>query len=375
VAASGQHGEKLMEWRTHIVKRHASFQNTFGGKLQTARGSVRVNSERMIIVSLLLVGSMMPVAGKEPPRQPSFASVSGVGLELSGIGTVPGGVLIADDELVGSVLFVDSEALGGATETLTATLVKIDRARKRSEPHTELPRLFAVQDFEGIATDGASVVYLVGSHAPVEKDGWRRRPDREFLIKANWRPGDQELRVGKPKKRGVPGIYSKLIDHLTGTEGRTVVSGFNVEGLALRDGSLYIGLRSPLSEGSHGKALVFSAMQKDLFGKNSLRFNGPFTRLELNLGGGGVRGLHWDAPTAKLLVLSGPSTDGADVPSALWSYDFSALTLTLEHEFNSERIAAHGNPEGVTRFDRNRLLIAFDSEAKGRASLMFIPWR
>jgi hypothetical protein len=338
-------------------------------------GSVRVNGERMIIGSLLLVGSMMPAAGEKPGRQSSFATVAGVGLELSGIGTVPGGVLVASDELAGSVLFVDSAELGGTTGTLTATLVKVDRARKRSKPHTRLSRLFAVQDFEGIATDGASVVYLVGSHAPKERDGWHRRPDREFLIKAKWRPDDRELRVGKPKERGVPGIYSKLIDHLTGTKGRSVLGGFNVEGLALRDGSLYIGLRSPLSEGNRGKALVFSATEKDLFGKNSLQFDGPFTRLELDLRGGGVRGLPWDAPTGKLLVLSGASADGADVQPALWSYDLSALTLTLEHEFSPEHVAAHGNPEGVTRFDRNRPLIAFDSGSGERASLMFIPWR
>jgi len=329
----------------------------------------------MLFVGALLSGIGLPVAGDGPAAGARITNIAGVNLELSALAVVPEGVLVADDELVGSVLFVEHGALESAGTAHRASLIKINRARKDSEPNSDLPRLFAVHDFEGMAASAEkSAVYLIGSHAPTEQER-HRRTDREFLIKARWRPEELDLRVRPSKEEGVPGIYRKLIDHLASQVDISGPGGFNVEGLALRDGSLYIGLRAPLSNGETGKALVFSIKERDLFGKKSRRFSGPFKRLELDLGGAGVRGLHWDQATNRLLVLSGPSAHEGGAPQAVWSYDFSDEALILGHQFTPEQIAEHGNPEGITRFDAGRLLIAFDTDEATRASLMLLPWK
>jgi len=319
-----------------------------------------------------------PASGSDAVPGAPLVNLSGVDLELSAVAVVPQGVLIADDELVGSALFVRRAALEEARAPVQAaaraTVVKLQRRRKDSEPNSTLPRLFAVQDLEGMAaSDDGETVYLVGSHAPT-KGKQHRRTDREFLVKARWRADEPDLRVDAAKPGGVPGIYRRLIDDLQGQVTHTGPGGFNVEGLALRAGTLHIGLRAPLSGGESGNALIFSAPEEALFGAGSERFTGPFSRLELDLSGAGVRGLHWDEATGKLLILSGPTADGGDAPRALWSYDFGSKVLTREHGFSPEQLRELGNPEGVARLDTERLIIVFDHDDAARASMMLMAW-
>jgi hypothetical protein len=299
--------------------------------------------------------------------------ISGAEFELSGVGVVPEGILVADDELVGSVLFVPREALGANGEAVRASVVKMQRSRKKSQPNSPLPRLFAVQDVEGIAISGdGETVYLVGSHAPSREK--HRRTDREFLIKSRWREDEFDLRVDPAKSGGVPGIYRRLIDDVKEQAGHSGPGGFNVEGLALCEGSLYFGLRAPLSGGTSGNALLLSVAEKDLFGKNSSEFKGPVTKLELDLSGAGVRGLHWDEATEKLLILSGPLADGGDAPQALWSYDFDSKALTMEYEFSPAQLRELGSPEGIARLDARRLVVVFDQDKAAQAGMHLMAW-
>lgn len=332
----------------------------------------RSRSRIRAFIRVALFGVMAPALADAE----NFTNVAGPSFELSGLGVVRGGVLAADDELIGSVLFVSKRALEEGKPTVASRLAKIDRARTKSEPHTALTRLFPVQDFEGIATDGNKAVFLVGSHAP-HKSG-ERRTDREFLIKTTWElepNGAPNLRAAKAKRNGVPGVYREFVDHIEKLDESLNLDTLNVEGLALRDKSLYVGLRSPLNKQGH--ALIFSAKQKSMFGKDSQAFDGRFERLTLDLKGGGIRGMYWDEASGKLLVLSGPSSQRSRIndPRALWSYEFSSGKLKLEHRFATAQLKTHGTPEGIARFDAERLLIAFDTDQGARSSLLLLRWR
>ncbi|MGE0707590.1 MAG: DUF3616 domain-containing protein [Planctomycetota bacterium] len=285
-------------------------------------------------------------------------AVDSVTLELSGVDRVEGGFLVVEDELVGAVLFLDDASLQRGQPHVATS--KLERRRKDVEAGQE--KLFPIQDFEDLASDGARAVYLLGSHSMrVRRGRWERRPDREFIIQAGWEPADRALSVADGKKQR--GRYSKLLDDLVRDHGEAVLHGFNAEGLALRDGRLYVGLRAPLEQ---GKALVFHATAKEVFGGEPVRWQ----KLRLELGGGGVRALHWDAGRGELLALSGPALEGVEPAPVLWAADPETGKAT---ELTRPRSSSGGWPEGVCRLDAERLLVVYDAEGARRAPLQTLP--
>ena len=144
-----------------------------------------------------------------------------------------------------------------------------------------------VDDIEALVLrDGGYLV--VGSHS-ANKEG-KARPARERLLYPDGR------------------VLSAALDACpacVAARGRAPdAGGFNVEGAAWRDGTLWLGLRAPLAPG--GAALLLA-----------LDDAGRATRtVELDLGGLGVRDL---APgPSGLLVVAGPVGDG-DAAHSLWS--------------------------------------------------------
>lgn len=305
-----------------------------------------------------LSGALSDARSEEPaPEQPlQLAS-----LEVSGIAPLEGGFLLVDDELVGSVLFLPGAALE-AGGRLDVQLVKLLRKRKSSQPHTPLPRLLAVQDFEDVASDGQRTVWLLGSH---EGKGGERRLDREFLVRARWDPQDRELEVRSPQDAdGKRGVYTGLVEHLAAGGQEALTRGLNAEGLAWREGRLWIGLRGPLSE---GQAVLLGVDEEALFGGGDAPPR--FERRRVDLGGGGVRGLCWDARTARLLIVSGPVEDGGDAPYALWSYDLETQALSQLERFEGRA----AKPEGVCRRSEGQLALTFERDEPSGSALRLIP--
>ena len=172
------------------------------------------------------------------------------------VGVVGKRLLIADDELVGTVLDCPEPLLN----PWNCGLVRIERKRKQSRPHTEQPRLAAVQDIEGLASDRSNTVFLVGSH---EGKGGEHRPDREFLIRAEWDDEKRELEW-KWIYEGLAKDFQKVLQDVGEKfplDKTTIHEEFNIEGLAYRllsdsEGMLYVGLRAPLTP--DGKAVILS---------------------------------------------------------------------------------------------------------------------
>jgi hypothetical protein len=299
-------------------------------------------------------------------RPASPARLEAGGFELSGLAVVEDGMLVVDDELVGAVLFVRD-----GREKRLAQMVKIERKRTESEPFTHLPRLSAVQDFEGIASDGKNKVFFIGSHNGKDGD---RRPDREFLIEAKWKAADREL-AWQRETRALAKQLEPALKKLQVSIGLTntkIDSKFDIEGLGYSDGKIYIGLRGPLT--SKSEAIVVRTDADSLFDPNN---EAKFEALPLSLEHGGIRSLEWDSVTKKLLILSGPAGDAVDAVSALWAFDPVSGAVNLIHKFTPEELGAGRkvrSAEGVCRDASGKIVVAFDGSEEGSPNLLLLDW-
>ncbi|MBX3178365.1 MAG: DUF3616 domain-containing protein [Candidatus Hydrogenedentes bacterium] len=285
--------------------------------------------------------------------------------ELSGCAVVEGGVLVVEDEAIGAVLFCPDTA----ARPLPLRSVKLERKKKDRAPFADRDKLFPVQDFEDIASDGRREVFFIGSHNG--KDG-ERRPDREFLIQAKWSPKDAELKVSGEAynllDRLAPALEEKGVP--LGLTRENVVDALNFEGLAYHDGRLFIGLRGPLAP--TGGALICVVDAEAAFGGN-----GPLNAdiLVLDLRGAGIRALDWDPVENTLLVISGPSVDGGGGPVALWRCDAKGGGLVEVHAFDPA--VARKKPEGVCRLPADQggnLMVVLDGDGESHVSeVLFLP--
>lgn len=272
-------------------------------------------------------------------------------LELSGCAVVEGGLLLVEDELIGALLFASK--IGQAP--IDVATIKLERKKKARAPFAPAHKLFPYQDFEDIASDGASQVYVIGSHHG--KDG-ERRPDREFLFACDWDAKDGEIKV-VGEQYGLLDMIAPVLKAAGVDIGLTetdVVDTLNIEGLALHGGTLYIGLRSPLS--ASGKALLLSGpVEGVMAGSAALQLT------EIDLAGGGIRALDWDPVRGALLGISGPAGDGSG-PSSLWAIDVEGGTAETVLKF--DEFIARKSPEGICRMPGGPLVVALDGEGDSR---------
>ncbi len=271
-------------------------------------------------------------------------------MELSGCAAVEGGVLVVEDELIGAVLLLEHLR----TPPLELATVKLERKKKDRAPYADAFKLFPFQDFEDIASDGASQVFLIGSHQG--KDG-ERRPDREFLFHGAWDGKEKELKV-VGEQYSLLELIAPVLDDLgcgIGLTATEVSEALNIEGLALLGEQLYVGLRSPLTPA--GKAILLSMpVAAAMAGK------GPVGHRELDLNGLGIRALDWDPVRGQLLVLSGPSGEGSG-EAALWALNPASESVNSILEFSPD--IARKVPEGICRLPESaggKLLVVLDGE-------------
>lgn len=293
-----------------------------------------------------------------PARAGSLVPVHKTPPELSGCAVVNGGVLIVDDEVVGSVLWCPKPM----DRPMPLAPIMLERHKEDRAPYTDKAKLFPFQDFEDIASDRDKDVYLVGSHKG--KEG-KRHPDREFLLRVAWKPESEELKVEGENYRLLDALEPALRElgialELTRENIATIV---NIEGLAYHGGSLYFGLREPLTP--QGKAIMCAGSAPDLFSGETASLE----TVELDLEGGGVRALDWDPVRRALLVLSGPAEDKGKAEPALWACQPDGTGITLLHRF--EKDVAEKKPEGVCRLskdDSGQLLVVLDGELSATGS-------
>ncbi|MDR7332299.1 DUF3616 domain-containing protein [Roseateles asaccharophilus] len=219
--------------------------------------------------------------------------------------------IVADDERNTLVVY----RRGEAQRVGEVDLAKFLKAKKES-------------DLEGAAQLG-SRIYWIASHA--RNSAGELREDRHRFFATEVRGASVEP-VGRP----YTALQHDLLAHaalaplLTGAAQRAAEAegGFNIEGLATAaDGSLLIGLRSPVPQ---GKAIVVPLLNPAelVDGKGPARFGAV---IRLDLGGHGVRSL--ERVGSGYLIAAGPTGD-----------DGTFAVFPLERQGHRRALAAQARP-------------------------------
>ena len=168
-------------------------------------------------------------------------------------------------------------------------------------PHVELQSGVGELDLEAAATDGVWY-FAAGSHS-VKRKSCAPNPDSRFLARFRVDPNPSS---GRPKDLQTTSRLWELLsrDKTLGAGNCLGDGGLNIEGMAVKGGRLFFGLRGPARDGS---AIVFAVDADALFDGRDAR---PSTHA-LPLGPGrGVRDLV--AVSDGLLVLAGPDDNPAN---------------------------------------------------------------
>jgi hypothetical protein len=171
-------------------------------------------------------------------------------------------------------------------------------------------------DIEGIACEGRRV-YVIGSHGRVRprlqaEDSYaknrkqieriRNHPSRDLLARFTLQEDGTASSLEKTSLRSVIEANPILrpFAHLPANE-----NGVNIEGLAVKEGRLYVGFRGPILRGNHVPILKYDFDHLD-----------SAELLFVNLEGLGVRDLV--ATKGGFLILAGPMGDGPGSFKVFW---------------------------------------------------------
>jgi hypothetical protein len=203
-------------------------------------------------------------------------------------------------------------------ETRAAQEVSIDRAARTLTAGKQVPLLSGKGpelDLEGVAAlIEPRAYFLVGSQA-LSRKGGVLEPDRGWLFRL---PVDE---TGAPEAGAVTRIDLRAVlaadAELKPFMDKTAdENGLDIEGLAGREGVLFLGLRAPVRD---GEATLLSMKVDEL-----LSGQGSAGHHRIALGAGrGIRDLFALADDAGFLLLAGPSGGaGGKKPSLGESYEF-----------------------------------------------------
>jgi hypothetical protein len=252
------------------------------------------------------------------------SSVGTWGVEWGQSWTVRGDLAKGRD-LSGSASFGGDKALVISDETRAAQEVSIDRAARTLTAGKQVPLLSGKGpelDLEGVAAlIEPRAYFLVGSQALSRKEGVLE-PDRGWLFRL---PVDE---TGAPEAGAVTRIDLRAVlaadAELKPFMDKTAdENGLDIEGLAGREGVLFLGLRAPVRD---GEATILSMRVDALWGGQAALGSGQATagHHRIALGAGrGIRDLVALADDAGFLLLAGPSGGaGGKKPSLGEAYEF-----------------------------------------------------
>ncbi|AIQ93198.1 DUF3616 domain-containing protein [Methylobacterium oryzae] len=237
---------------------------------------------------------------------------------------------------------------------------------------------FDESDGEGVAFSDP-YFYVVGSHGCSRKKGKFKLSS--FLV-ARIRMDAQDVPDGK--KYSLETSY-RLSDYLQraprvgrffGTQLQNSeasdddANGLNVEGIAVRGDTMYVGLRAPVDRDA-GEAFLLRVSVSALFDKTSGKEHAPSEAvpdvIPLRLGRNvGIRDLTF-MPDDRLLVLGGPAQEQS-VPYGLYAVEPSTGAVSASWRIPPLVGALKkGKAEALTMLGPGRVLIMFDALANGGA--------
>ena len=318
----------------------------------------------------LIIGSACADSGSssEPGRSPGgrWTRVELVGRYSSG------GDLLEDTNLSGIACLSDTSCLVGADEGRAVQFVDLSRTAKTLKAGKTVPLLQSGKeiDIEAIAAEGDSY-YIIGSHGISKKQG--EQQENRFRI--------FRLRVdhgtGMPAGVDVASLSGILrADAVLGEHFRMPLqqNGVNIEGLAIRNGRLFVGFRGPNLDGF---AFVMEIVAEEVFaGKPQPQY----TLHKLRLGNGlGIREIV-AVKTGFLLIAGNAGSEPSDRFTESENYekdrDFS-LVFWDGKGSEVQRIGAIPNPPGkaeaMTILEESAseitVLVLFDGPQGGRPSV------
>lgn len=266
---------------------------------------------------------LIVVAGCKPaPPDPDAVAI---------VGRLPGGRDVSGVGLVGDYLVLVSD------ETSQAEIFRREGERYVHARSVMLDRTAKELDLEAVAVEG-DMVYVIGSHSP-------KRPQRDrvyrFRLDADGMPGEVERSSLSPLLDRDPVLKSHR-------------NAIDIEGLAVREGRLYVGCRTPVVRG-RGTPVIecdFADPEK------------AYRLHWLDLDGRGVR----DLAVVKdgFLVLAGPAGDeGKGFRLYLWDGRQTAKRLDKVAKLGA------GKPEGIAVLAETaegyELLVVYDGLVNGGA--------
>jgi len=266
-------------------------------------------------------GDTIPVLGKyTAPKSDEDGKPRGIsGMGCLGAASDPTRecLVINDEETFGEIVVLGKDGLRptGKAVTLTHKKDPIDSilGSEQTANCGETGK-YGDLDGEGVAIEKI-YVYVVGSHSC--SGGGKYKASNYLLVR--FKPASAVAFVGTSDP--VIERSFRLADMLLLTPelrdafGRPKAQGTNIEGLAVIDGTLYAGMRTPVDNGT---AFIASARTDDLFAPGHERLTAAGKPIRLSLGPNtGIRDLAALA-NGGLLILSGPTTNQADVGYKIW---------------------------------------------------------
>lgn len=327
----------------------------------------------LALLTLLAVGAACG-RSEGPEQESSVGARPWTRIEQAGRYSFRGEV--AEDQDLSGIAFISNRfGLIGADESREVQVVEISRQAKtlRVLETVSLARSGDEIDIEAIAAEGDSY-YIIGSHGISKKQG-EQQGNRYSLFRLKVDPA-----TGRPTRPLLVEMASLAevlrTDPVLGEHFGMPLQqrGVNIEGLAVRDGRLFVGLRGPNLEGS---AFVLEVRAEDVFGGKPLP---PYTLHKLQMGPGlGIREIV--AAQSGFLIIAGNS---AAEPSEKYTqsadYDEDREFLLIEWDGVGSDVHKIGPIPDVTgkaeammileeTQDHVTVLMLFDGPRQGRPTI------
>ena len=257
---------------------------------------------------LLVLLPALAAAAAEPARGTlAVPHVSGAAVLRDGRVALVGDGTNAVYLLEGGAARLAGKLTAGANEALAATL------------HGKV----ALNDLEDAAAGGPDELFVIGSHA---RDRFGEAPEARYRLARLRFSATGKLLEAVQSPALLQAIQTEvpfLADAIRRTPART---GLNVEGLAFTPGGhLLIGLRAPTitestprPHGGQEDAVVLRIKNPDALFENPAQPPILGETLKLDLHGGGIRGMAYDARLKGVWILSGLSAEPGHPVTAPW---------------------------------------------------------
>lgn len=285
------------------------------------------------------------------------------------------GQVAEDQDLSGIACISDRFCLLGADESRDVQVIELSRKAKTLTILDTIPLVRSGDeiDIEAIAAEGDSY-YIVGSHSISKKEG-ETQGNRYGLFRLA-----VDHMTGKPGRPPLVETASLVdilrADPVLGTYfGKPLQQrGVNIEGLAVRNGRLFVGLRGPNLEGN---AFVLEVGVEDVFGGKS---QPQYTLHKLPLGVGyGIREIV-TARSGFLIIAGNSASEPSDKYTQSIDYDENREFLMVWWDGVSSEVRkigpipnVSGKAEAMTILEETSdhvdVLVLFDGPRQGRPTV------